>query len=36
MHSPFASFLKSLNAGAYARGKQFEHFVKWFLQNDPE
>ena len=32
----FAEFLKSLDADSGKRGKQFEHFVKWFLENDPE
>jgi superfamily II DNA or RNA helicase len=32
----FAEFLKSLDADGGKRGKQFEHFVKWFLKNDPE
>jgi superfamily II DNA or RNA helicase len=32
----FAEFLKSLDADSGKRGKQFEHFVKWFLRNDPE
>jgi len=32
----FVEFLKSLNADGGKRGKQFEHFVKWFLKNDPE
>jgi predicted helicase len=32
----FAEFLKSLDADSGKRGKQFEHFVKWFLKNDPE
>jgi predicted helicase len=36
MNSLFVNFLKSFSADAHARGKQFEHFVKWFLQNDPE
>jgi len=30
----FAEFLSSLDPET--KGKQFEHFVKWFLQNDPE
>jgi predicted helicase len=30
----FAEFLNSLDPET--KGKQFEHFVKWFLQNDPE
>jgi superfamily II DNA or RNA helicase len=32
----FAEFLTSLDADSGMRGKQFEHFVKWFLRNDPE
>ncbi|CAM3665564.1 DEAD/DEAH box helicase [Polynucleobacter antarcticus] len=34
--SSFADFLSSLDPEAGKRGKQFEHFVKWFLKNDPE
>ena len=30
----FDEFLSSLDPET--KGKQFEHFVKWFLQNDPE
>lgn len=32
----FTELLTSFDADAGKRGKQFEHFVKWFLQNDPE
>ena len=32
----FSEFLSSLDPDAGKRGKQFEHFVKWFLKNDPE
>jgi predicted helicase len=32
----FTELLASFDADAGKRGKQFEHFVKWFLQNDPE
>ena len=32
----FEKFLLSLDPDAGKRGKQFEHFVKWFLKNDPE
>lgn len=32
----FPQFLSSLDSDAGKRGKQFEHFVKWFLKNDPE
>ncbi len=32
----FSDFHKSLNADPAKRGKQFEHFVKWFLTNEPE
>jgi superfamily II DNA or RNA helicase len=32
----FSEFLSSLDPNAGKRGKQFEHFVKWFLKNDPE
>jgi superfamily II DNA or RNA helicase len=32
----FKELLASFDADAGKRGKQFEHFVKWFLQNDPE
>ncbi len=32
----FSDFYNSLASDPAKRGKQFEHFVKWFLQNDPE
>ena len=32
----FAELLASFDADPGRRGKQFENFVKWFLQNDPE
>lgn len=32
----FSTFLASLDADPVRRGKQFEHFIKWFLKNDPE
>ncbi|MBU3598565.1 DEAD/DEAH box helicase [Polynucleobacter bastaniensis] len=32
----FNEFLLSLDPDYGKRGKQFEHFVKWFLKNDPE
>lgn len=32
----FTTLLASFDGDAGKRGKQFEHFVKWFLQNDPE
>lgn len=32
----FSEFLSSLDPDAGVRGKQFEHFTKWFLKNDPE
>ena len=32
----FPKFLSTLDPDAGERGKQFEHFVKWFLKNDPE
>ena len=34
--TPFNLFYKSLDSDPYKRGKQFEHFVKWFLKTDPE
>lgn len=34
--STFSQFLSNLDPDAGKRGKQFEHFVKWFLKNDPE
>jgi superfamily II DNA or RNA helicase len=32
----FPQFLSTFDPDAGKRGKQFEHFVKWFLKNDPE
>lgn len=32
----FSELVASFDADAGKRGKQFEYFVKWFLQNDPE
>ena len=32
----FDDFYSSLHADQQVRGKQFERFVKWFLQTDPE
>jgi predicted helicase len=32
----FSGFLATLHPDTGIRGKQFEHFVKWFLKNDPE
>jgi superfamily II DNA or RNA helicase len=32
----FDDFYAALDADQRVRGKQFEHFVKWFLQTDPE
>ena len=31
----FKEFLSSFDL-ENTKGKQFEHFVKWFLKNDPE
>ena len=36
MTTSFLSFYQSLDPDPLKRGKQFEHFVKWFLQNDLE
>jgi predicted helicase len=36
MLGEFSCFYKSLDPDPLKRGKQFEHFVKWFLQNEPE
>lgn len=36
MAGDFLDFYKTLNIDAQKRGKQFERFVKWFLQTDPE
>ena len=32
----FSDFYSSLATDAAKRGKQFEHFVLWFLKADPE
>src|SRR6476646_5149526 len=32
----FADFLATFDPDPGRRGRQFEHFVKWFLKNDPE
>jgi predicted helicase len=32
----FADFLATFDPDRDKRGRQFEHFVKWFLKNDPE
>src|SRR5262249_12492769 len=32
----FSDFLATFDPDSGKRGKQFEHFVKWFLKNDPE
>lgn len=36
MPGQFTDFYNSLDAEPARRGKQFEHFVKWFLKADPE
>ena len=36
MTGQFSDFYNSLDADPAKRGKQFEHFVKWFLKADPE
>jgi superfamily II DNA or RNA helicase len=36
MSGQFSDFYNSLDADPAKRGKQFEHFVKWFLKADPE
>ncbi|MFA6016212.1 MAG: Helicase associated domain protein [Gallionellaceae bacterium] len=36
MPATFSDFYANLDPDPLKRGKQFEHFVKWFLQNDPE
>ncbi len=36
MPVPFSDFYTSLDPDPLKRGKQFEHFVKWFLKADPE
>jgi predicted helicase len=32
----FSDFLSTFDPDSAKRGRQFEHFVKWFLKNDPE
>jgi predicted helicase len=32
----FSDFLSTFDSDPGKRGRQFEHFVKWFLANDPE
>lgn len=36
MAGQFSDFYSNLDADPAKRGKQFEHFVKWFLTADPE
>jgi predicted helicase len=36
MAGQFSDFYNSLDTNALKRGRQFERFVKWFLQTDPE
>jgi superfamily II DNA or RNA helicase len=36
MFGQFSNFYASLDPDPLKRGKQFEHFVKWFLKADPE
>ena len=36
MPAQFSDFYNSLDPDPARRGKQFEHFVKWFLKADPE
>jgi predicted helicase len=36
MSVQFSDFYTSLDPDPLKRGKQFEHFVKWFLKTDPE
>ena len=36
MTAQFSDFYESLDPDSLKRGKQFEHFVKWFLKADPE
>lgn len=36
MLGTFADFLETFDADPSRRGRQFEHFVKWFLTADPE
>ena len=30
----FSKFISSFDPDSNTKGKQFEHFVKWFLKND--
>ena len=32
----FSDFMSTFDPDSGKRGRQFEHFVKWFLRNDPE
>jgi hypothetical protein len=36
MTTQFSDFYASLDSDPLKRGKQFEHFVKWFLKADPK
>jgi hypothetical protein len=36
MPAQFPDFYQSLDPDPLKRGKQFEHFVKWFLKTDPQ
>jgi hypothetical protein len=36
MTASFSDFYTSLDPDPLRRGKQFEHFVQWFLKIDPE
>jgi superfamily II DNA or RNA helicase len=36
MTNKFSDFYNSLDSDPAKRGKQFEHFVQWFLKTDPE
>jgi predicted helicase len=36
MAGQFSDFYDSLDADPARRGRQFEHFVRWFLKTDPE
>jgi len=31
-----SKFIRLFDPGSNTKGKQLEHFVKWFLKNDPE
>ena len=33
--SSFQTLISSFDSDNLKRGKEFEHFVKWFLKNDP-